>query len=737
MDKATKVRVLIVVRKLGIGGAEKVLVNVANNLDKSKFEVTVCYLEDGDYRSLVQEHVKLVKLKSKNAMLVPVELSWLFTKNRFDVVLHSWPKLAVFWFLISPFLGSKMRTVKKIIRVPISLSTQIRVHPLLNSRLFKSFFSKVLNYHDAVVALCEDMSTELKNEFHILADKLTVIYNPIDATNVRTKAAEFNPFDGTAARPVIVSAGRLEYQKGFDILLEAFRIALDTYGSEFERARLVILGRGRELRKLKALALSLGLSERVNFVDWTPNPYPYLKNADVFVLPSRYEGFPNVLIEALACGAKVVSTNCPTGPAEILGRDERFGWLAETDDPHSLAAKIVEALHSPPKKSDDALDRFSLERIVAQYESLLSAVVRPKVAFFTSDLGSGGSQRVLSTFARYLKHLGVSATVIALRGGPYKEYLDTAGVHCTVLDVRRARASVVEVHQVLKELRPDVVVASLVQDALVITTLKRLGLLKAKFVYRPSNQVERIFPKGFWKMVGALTFRTADLVIFQTERMREKAEMIFPVLRRKSFVLPNPVDFDYVIKMSEEFNPFSGTEDTVKIVSVGRLTFQKGFDVLLRAFARVRAKIQNAVLFVLGDGEERMNLENLANELGVRDFVRFVGWVNNPYPYYRHADVFVLASRYEGTPNALLEALACGAKVVATDCPTGPREIIGSGERCGWLAPVDDDQALAEKILQALSSQGKAGGVCLEFYDARRLARKFFEKVLELSGTSF
>jgi glycosyltransferase involved in cell wall biosynthesis len=131
---------------------------------------------------------------------------------------------------------------------------------------------------------------------------------------------------------------------------------------------------------------------------------------------------------------------------------------------------------------------------------------------------------------------------------------------------------------------------------------------------------------------------------------------------------------------------------------------QKDFPTLLRAFAQLR-QTRHARLLILGEGEERQMLEALSARLGVNEDVSLPGFVENPYPYMVNASVFALSSRWEGLPTVLIEVLYCGTPVVATDCPSGPREILRSGE-IGRLVPMEEPAALAEAIAATLDANG-------------------------------
>ena len=170
--------------------------------------------------------------------------------------------------------------------------------------------------------------------------------------------------------------------------------------------------------------------------------------------------------------------------------------------------------------------------------------------------------------------------------------------------------------------------------------------------------------------------------------------------------IPNPVidaQFYQRAKCKAEHSWFHA-KDIKVILAVGRLHRQKGFDILLEAFSRVYSKRQDVRLLILGEGPERPSLEQQRDTLGLQEVVDMPGFVANPLPYMANADLFVFSSRWEGLGNVLIEALACGVKVVATDCPSGSREILENG-RYGELVPPDDPEALAVAMMRALRTQ--------------------------------
>jgi glycosyltransferase involved in cell wall biosynthesis len=198
---------------------------------------------------------------------------------------------------------------------------------------------------------------------------ITTIHNPINLERVTQLAREpaEHPWFEDADIPVVLGVGRLVPQKDFPTLMRAFALV-----RQQRPARLVILGQGRGRPELEALARSLGLEHDL----WMPgialNPYRYMARAAVFALSSAWEGFGNVLLESLACGRPIVSTDCPSGPAEILGNG-RFGRLVPVGDAPAMASAILESLagnHQPDRLRSRAAE-FSIERTSQRYLELL------------------------------------------------------------------------------------------------------------------------------------------------------------------------------------------------------------------------------------------------------------------------------------------------------------------------------------------------------------------------------
>ncbi|WP_019009264.1 glycosyltransferase [Deinococcus aquatilis] len=205
------------------------------------------------------------------------------------------------------------------------------------------------------------------------------------------------------------------------------------------------------------------------------------------------------------------------------------------------------------------------------------------------------------------------------------------------------------------------------------------------------------------RILSRLIYARLPRLVFVSQGTRETLGALQPLQPERLSVVYNPIDLERIRAYREhplpEWATFMKTRPTV--LGLGRLTEQKGFDTLIRAHAQLVKQGVAHDLIIAGEGEQQAALERLIEELGVQGSVHLPGYLPNPYPLLRAASAFALSSRWEGLGGVIVEAMACGTPVVATDCPSGPGEILEGGWS-GLLVPVDDVQALAEALRQVL-----------------------------------
>jgi glycosyltransferase involved in cell wall biosynthesis len=333
--------------------------------------------------------------------------------------------------------------------------------------------------------------------------------------------------------------------------------------------------------------------------------------------------------------------------------------------------------------------------------------VKLRPLFILADLEAGGAQRVLLTVIRHLNrgkfdpHLG-----IINKAGPLaKEIPDNVCVHD--FEGQRVRYALPGIIKICRSLRPDTVVTTLCHLNLSLLAIKFLlpacTHLFVREANTPSFRLLHTRHPSAYRFLYRMLYPLADKVICSSQSMKRDLEESYSLSSRKTIVIANPVDSERIKQaLLNRRNPYGPGK--YHIASVGRLNYQKGFDLLLRAYKKSLRKTSNIHLTIVGDGPERTNLRELAGTLEMMDCVSFVGHQDNPFPLMAHADLFISCSRWEGLPNAVLEALACGTPVLAFDCPGGTGEVIREGQN-GWLVPVGDLEAMSRKIVQIVQNK--------------------------------
>lgn len=357
-----KRKVAIIVPSMGGGGAERVILNIINNIDKTKFHITLILTKkEGKYVELISSDISVIDLDSKRVRYSLIKIIKQINLIRPDVILSTLGHLNIALLAIKHFLKGEPKIIVREANTPSkNMSSLSCPKKLIYSYLYKYLYSKA----DIIVAQCQEMKDDIVKYFNISSHKVKCIYNPLDLEKIKLNREENNPYLGNKIN--IVSVGRLTYQKGFDILLKAFKV----FSKRVPNAHLTILGEGELKDDLWEQAVNLEIIDKVTFTGFKNNPYPYFYYADIYVLSSRWEGFPNTLLEALACGTKVVATDCKSGPREIIGEDYQYGILVNEGDYLSLADGIMMAL-SEENKTQDRANFFSIKKIIKDYEEIL------------------------------------------------------------------------------------------------------------------------------------------------------------------------------------------------------------------------------------------------------------------------------------------------------------------------------------------------------------------------------
>lgn len=355
-----------------------------------------------------------------------------------------------------------------------------------------------------------------------------------------------------------------------------------------------------------------------------------------------------------------------------------------------------------------------------------------RLTLLIPSLTQGGAERVLVLLAEAFLKISYKVNVITIYGKDVDFYklpnevgriaLNISGnsptpIHALWNNLRRLWI----LRQTIKSTEPDVVISF--GERTNILTLVSLTNTGYPVILTEHCDPVMNFSGKVWEKLRRLTYPHADMVVSVSQGINSYFHWL---PKTKKTVIYNPfilVDNEQVITIPEGADP-----NKKWIIAMGRLTYQKGFDILLSAFKSIASKYPDWQMLILGQGELREELEQIKNDLCLSSQVIFTGAIKNPFPILRRAKLFVMASRFEGFPMAHGEAMACGLPVICTDCPSGPREIIRNGVD-GFLVPNGDVSELATAMDCLMSDEEKRKYLAVR---APEVTQRFsLEKVME------
>ena len=347
------------------------------------------------------------------------------------------------------------------------------------------------------------------------------------------------------------------------------------------------------------------------------------------------------------------------------------------------------------------------------------------LAFCVPSLRNGGAERAMTMLASECAELGWDVDVVLLSGKDADYILELPPqVHVVDLHQKHARTSVPALMQYLRQQRPAALFSTLSHMNCAAAAATRLACVRTRVVLREADTMFGY--TGVTRSVVSALYRSASSVVAVSDDVKRDLVLKARLRADHICVIRNSVDVNHVRQLAcGELTPTLLMDDAPVILGVGRLEPVKDFLTLVSAFASLRAH-RRCRLVILGRGSQLVELQKLAHDLGVSSDVAFPGFVKNPYSWMAHCSVFVLSSLREGCPNVLLQALACGCRVVATDAPGDARFLLRNGT-LGRLVPVGEPHAMAGAIEDALSEEGNAARIAdveewLQMFEPRAAA---------------
>lgn len=362
--------IFFIIPSLAGGGAERILVLLLKYINRNRFKpVLIVFNSENAYKQDLPSNIPIICLNKKNRFDF-FRLAW----NLSRIIKKEKPSLIFSFLTYTNYLTVLARNLARS-RIPLLLGEHTNLKGSLKGQKFKgikkilirNLYPKATN----IIAVSEGVKEDLVTNYKIPKNKCFVIYNMVNIKGIKEFANEeiTHPWFKEEI-PIIIACGRLVAQKNYPLLFKAMSLVLKE-----KNARLLILGEGKDRSKLEEYARKLNISQNVAFLGFQSNPFKYMSRASVFVLSSSWEGFGNVIIEAMACGNPVISTHCPSGPDEII-TDGVNGLLIPVRDGNALVKAILRLLKDEPlrkrlaeagrKRAED----FRIEKMVAKYEQV-------------------------------------------------------------------------------------------------------------------------------------------------------------------------------------------------------------------------------------------------------------------------------------------------------------------------------------------------------------------------------
>lgn len=347
------------------GGAERVMINLAIAFSERGLGVDLVLLRaEGPYLKEVPLDVRIVELNASRLLTGFVPLVRYLRREKPDVMLTAMKHVNVSALLASIVSCSGVPVV---VSEHSTASVSLDLTPSIKSAVLRMLMKVLYPYALHIVAVSKGVANDLSRLLGIEGSRISVITNPIVSEKIfsLSRYPVSHPWLQEKSTPIILSVGRLTLAKDFKTLLYAFSKA-----RKKKPIRLIILGEGELRGSLESLIKELDLTEDVALPGFTGNPFAYMSHSDVFVLSSRWEGFGNVLVEAMACGVPVISTDCPSGPSEIL-EGGKWGKLVPVGDADALSRAILDTLDSPGLSPISRAMNFTVDNVIDSYLSLL------------------------------------------------------------------------------------------------------------------------------------------------------------------------------------------------------------------------------------------------------------------------------------------------------------------------------------------------------------------------------
>ncbi len=714
MGKAMR-KVLHVIESLELGGAERVVIEHATSHDRSRYEPEVCCVDGGGPLAAVLEEIGVpLHVLGRRGRFDPrptFALARLVARRGIDVV-HNHNLIALAVGLPGAVLGG----ARAIVRTEHNVASgDYRLH---------RFLSRLASLREnAQIAVSDAVARSRVAERRFPPTRLVTIRNGIDdcLREVSGDRSQVRKELGVSDETVLcLTVGSLTAQKDHENLLQAIAAA------GLPDARFAVAGAGPLEEKLAERADELGVADRVLFLGQRGDVPRLLTAADIFVLPSAWEGLPITVLEAMAAGVPCVSTAVGGVPEAII--DGVNGYLVEPHDPAALAEKLRLLAGDAEQRSRFAAAAretyeggFTARHMVRQTEALYDLAIagavhhatakRIKVVYVIRQLAYGGAERQLLELATRLPRSRFEPVVCSLCGlGPLGKELEEAGVRVVTFNKGAGAfsgTSLALARLVLRE-RPRILHSYLTSANWRSTVVGRF--LRVPVVITSVRNVD-VHGSAVGKTIERLLSGLTDRVIVNAGAVGDYVARACAVAPERIRVIYNGISLDRIPHFEQTAagnsrgggRKPSGNGDGSSVAMIASLSRKKDHGTFLAAAAQVAGERPDTRFLLVGDGPLRDSLAARVESMGLAGSVTLTGKTDDVGAILEASDVSVLTSVKEGCSNVILESMAAGKPVVATNVG-GNSELVDDGVT-GYLVPVGDADGIARRVLELLGDR--------------------------------
>ncbi|MDC0333160.1 glycosyltransferase [Gammaproteobacteria bacterium] len=710
-------KISVLLPTLWIGGAEKLHACLINRWLELGHDIDLIVLFENDHdidiKPLIDDGCKIFHLHNRSYRYSITSLYKFFKNNQYDfIVAPMWPLtiVASISWMLSGRRGKLF--LSEHTNITVSSDKEVKTPLWLIKLSMKIFYKSV----DGIIAVSEGVKQDILSLTGFTSNDVRVIYNPtalgIKKLDSLEKSKYIEALWDTRYEYRVLGAGGIKAAKNFSMLISAFS---KLQPSVLARSQLIILGDGPLKEDLNKQIQDLGLEDQIKLPGRVLDPYPWFQSASLFTLSSSWEGFGNVLVEALESEVPIVSTDCFSGPAEIL-EEGAHGMLVPVADEDAFATAMEQSLTTIPDTSRhlQRANDFSVPKISDEYLEYFNS---SKITIILPTLRMGGAEKLhVNLINQWIKEGNSVDLVILFDVDDGEDLVPFLNTKCNIKHFHHQsyRYSITSLYKFFKNNQYDFIVAPMWPLTIVASISWMLSGRRGKLFLSEhtnitvSSDKEVKTPLWLIKLSMKIFYKSVDGIIAVSEGVKQDILSLTGFTSNDVRVIYNPTALGIKkldsLEKSKYIEALWDTRYEYRVLGAGGIKAAKNFSMLISAFSKLQPSVlARSQLIILGDGPLKEDLNKQIQDLGLEDQIKLPGRVLDPYPWFQSASLFTLSSSWEGFGNVLVEALESEVPIVSTDCFSGPAEILEEGAH-GMLVPVADEDAFATAMEQSLTT---------------------------------